>query len=246
LTANRVLIADSNSNIEESAITVSDVATQSSANAFTQTQTAQAGIESNADIDLVSTTPAMNVANVEAPSLTLQGNVWSGTASTTDEWTVEAVLGTGSEPTSTLTFNHAGSTGAATVSIPSALITANLTATNFLHTETTTPATSSANQNAPELQLTGSYWNGTAAANDNWNFEALLGTGTNPTSTLLITHNGSSGALPIVSVPNLEITTATIATFVSNSGSITPPSEVVGYLEFTVNGGTVLIPYYQP
>ena len=246
IVADRVLTADSAGDILESAITIADVATQSSPNTFTQTQTLEAGLESNALVTLASTTPATNIANHDAPSFAMTGNAWDGSASITDEWTVEAVLGSGAEPSSTLTITHAGSTGTASVFIPSALTVTGTLATNFfLHTATSTPATSLANSNAPELQLTGSYWNGTAAANDNWTIEQTLGSGSNPTSTLQIIHNGSSG-VATVSLPNLALTNGEIVTTASNSGSITPPTDVEGYIKINFNGSAIVIPYYMP
>ncbi len=56
-------------------------------------------------------------------------------------------------------------------------------------------ATSGTNYNSNNFDVRGSYWNGSAAAADDWILRDVLGTGTNPTSTLTVTHSGSSGAL---------------------------------------------------
>jgi hypothetical protein len=85
-----------------------------------------------------------------------------------------------------------------------------------------TAATALANQSSPTLTIQGQYWNGTASANDNWVIASTLGTGTNPTSTLTISHSGSSGAaifnFPSASFGNLTVTgNVTLAAVSSNS-----------------------------
>ena len=47
------------------------------------------------------------------------GSYWNGTAAAGDTWFINNVLGTGTAPTSTLTIQHTGSSGLATVSVPS-------------------------------------------------------------------------------------------------------------------------------
>jgi hypothetical protein len=47
------------------------------------------------------------------------GSYWNGTVASGDTWTMNDVLGTGTAPTSTLTIQHTGSSGLATVSVPS-------------------------------------------------------------------------------------------------------------------------------
>lgn len=65
-------------------------------------------------------------------------------------------------------------------------------------------ATSGANQNSPVVQVIGSFWSGSAAANDSWAIQNIFGSGSNPTSTLTLSHaaGGTSGAAA-VSVPSL-------------------------------------------
>lgn len=67
-----------------------------------------------------------------------------------------------------------------------------------------TTATSSANGSSASFRITGSYWTGSAAAADYWSMQNLLGSGANPSSTLSITHAGSTGTA-LVSVPNLSV-----------------------------------------
>ncbi|MGE3610778.1 MAG: tail fiber domain-containing protein [Bacteriovoracaceae bacterium] len=56
-------------------------------------------------------TAATSGANQSSPYLYMKGYYWTGSASATDQWSIINTLGTGSNPTSTLTFSHTGSTG---------------------------------------------------------------------------------------------------------------------------------------
>ncbi|MGA3080565.1 MAG: Ig-like domain-containing protein [Terracidiphilus sp.] len=61
------------------------------------------------------------VVNVNSPSLIAQGSYWNPAlnppGASVDAWTVNSVLGAGTNPTSTLTFSHSGSTGAPSLSV---------------------------------------------------------------------------------------------------------------------------------
>ena len=59
-------------------------------------------------------TAATSSNNYAAPSFAWNSNFWTGSASSVDQWYFAATLGTGSNPTSTFTLTHAGSTGTAT------------------------------------------------------------------------------------------------------------------------------------
>jgi hypothetical protein len=59
--------------------------------------------------------------NSNSPLLTLSGQVYSGSTSISDSWTVQVIESVGSEPKSTLTFAQSGSTGLASMSIPNQL-----------------------------------------------------------------------------------------------------------------------------
>lgn len=63
-------------------------------------------------------TPATSSANQNSPNLQISGNYWNGSASAADGWFIQNQLGTGANPTSTLSINHAGSSNTSTVSIP--------------------------------------------------------------------------------------------------------------------------------
>ncbi|HET9285419.1 MAG TPA: hypothetical protein VFR24_26000 [Candidatus Angelobacter sp.] len=58
-------------------------------------------------------------------------------------------------------------------------------------------ATSGGNFGSAGEIWSGSYWNGTAAATDSWTAQNVMGSGTNPASTLLLSHSGSSGGATI-------------------------------------------------
>ncbi len=116
-------------------------------------------------------------------------------------------------------------------------------------------ATSTANFNSNFLQITGSYWTGTTAGSDIWSANVLLGNGANPTSTLNISHAGTSGPL-LVNIPyniNTGIlnssgyvgastlvgtTLVSVSPFGSNSGSGPSAGCVAGY-HCSLSSGTV-------
>jgi hypothetical protein len=64
------------------------------------------------------TQAATSGANLSSPKVTLGGAIWNGSASVADVWTAQNVESAGTNPTSTYTFSHAGSSGAAVVSVP--------------------------------------------------------------------------------------------------------------------------------
>jgi hypothetical protein len=106
-----------------------------------------------------------------------------------------------------------------------------------------TAATNLANQSSNILEVDGSFWNGAASATDKWQIQDVLGAGTNPTSSLQVSHSGSSGAA-LLSVPGstnigtnltvggtLGITGATTAAAITASGTVQSPL-------YQVNGAT--------
>lgn len=86
-------------------------------------------------------------------------------------------------------------------------------------------ATASANYNSALIELEGSYWNGTAAVNEGWYLTAGIGTGTNPTDTIFLTHNGpSTGALLFDIGTNLKVDGTTTLNAVTASSMSTTTS----------------------
>jgi hypothetical protein len=248
-------------------------------------------------LDVNGSTTATSGANSSSGAINLTGSYWTGSAAANDVWSVQNVLGTGTNPTSVLTFSHTGSvitSSIPAVSLPGLILgsmtyipssdgtrtyitpalasatkrimfytqgsgsgitfcagnglnwspdatlldpptasdvflgrsavatlllsgfngtAGNLTVNGTIIGINPTVATSGANVSSPALQLSGNYWNGAASAVDTWKMQATFGAGTNPASTLNITHIGSSGAIQI-SVPSLSATglTASIGT----------------------------------
>jgi hypothetical protein len=160
---------------------------------------------------LTNTTAATNVNNQNTPSLTLAGTAWNGAASIADTWLFQSTLGGGTNPTSTLAIAHSGSSGIATVSMPDNVSVGSLNANGNvtangglgsaeinggpgLFIQGNTPATSMANVSSGAAEFIGEYWTGAASSDDNWKLESVLGSGSNPTSTLTLSHTGGSGA----------------------------------------------------
>ena len=71
--------------------------------------------------------------------------------------------------------------------------TFNFTAATNWKLANITPATNSVPQNSPFLILAGTYWTGSASAADIWTIQNVVGSGTNPATTLAFMHSGSSG-----------------------------------------------------
>jgi len=60
-----------------------------------------------------------SVLNYSSPILTISGQVWNGAVSVTDSWTMQDILTNALNGASALTFAHTGSTGFASVQVPS-------------------------------------------------------------------------------------------------------------------------------
>jgi hypothetical protein len=69
-----------------------------------------------------------------SPILNLTGQYWNGSASATDSWAIENIIGIGPNGTSTLTFTHTGSSGSASISAPNAILTGLVTTYNNILT----------------------------------------------------------------------------------------------------------------
>lgn len=147
--------------------------------------------------------PATNASvggNVNGPSLQISGNFWTGTASTRDTWIIEDILGTGTAPSSTLSFNQSGSAGN-----PGVLFAlGNAAFSGLFVLAPAVPATNIANTTGPLLEIASLFWNGSASTRDTWRFQNVIGAGITPASTLSLVHAGSSGAA-VFDVPSLAI-----------------------------------------
>lgn len=70
------------------------------------------------NLTLTQTIPATALANNNSFSDCTNATYWTGTVSATDQWCLQDILGAGSNPTSTFTLTHSGSSGAANFSVP--------------------------------------------------------------------------------------------------------------------------------
>ena len=77
------------------------------------TVTSTGAMSSYGNITATTNTAATAGTNQNSTSLLLSSNYWNGSASAVDQWSVQNILGAGTNPTSTMQFGHAGSTGAA-------------------------------------------------------------------------------------------------------------------------------------
>ena len=101
--------------------------------------------------------------------------------------------------------------------------------------ENTTAATAGANQSSPALALQGTIWNGTSSTADAWSFINVTGTGTNPASSLLIQHAGSTGT-PVINFLGIDTDNSiVISNLTSNTAHY--PSYVISNGMGTANAG---------
>lgn len=236
------------------AITISPAGFLAQTNSWTATQ-------DFADVAVVSGTPATNVANQNSPSLFVVGNFWNGSASAQDTWTLLNTLGTGTNPSASLTLSHSGTPGNAQFEVPNINVAGN-TNTGTLSTtagaqiggtfamlslavlDAPNASSSSGNMSAPDFRHVNQFWNGTASQADEWNWICTIGAGTTPTTTLTLSHaTGSSGAANF-HVPNLNLDVATTATSATAGAATALPATPLGYWETVINGTTVKLPYY--
>lgn len=69
-----------------------------------------------------------------------------------------------------------------------------------------TAAISGTNHSGPVISTCGTYWTGSASGNDCWSWQDVVSAGTNPNTSLTLTHAGSSGAsLYALKMPQLGI-----------------------------------------
>jgi hypothetical protein len=74
----------------------------------------------NSSLQIPATAPATSGTNVNSPTLSVLGNYWTGSASNSDTWGLQDILGTGANPTSTLAISHfGGSSGATSIDVSS-------------------------------------------------------------------------------------------------------------------------------
>jgi hypothetical protein len=123
-------------------------------------------------------------------------------------------------------------------------------------------ATGGGNQSSYPLVIQSSYWTGAASAANSWSIQDVLGTGSNPTTTLTIQQAGTSGAVDVNIISPLTANTLTVgsatptgtgsqisfgtttATTANAGANGDVPAQVVGYLTIDIGGTKRKIPYY--
>jgi hypothetical protein len=70
------------------------------------------------NFQLGTTAPATSLSNINSPAVGLFGSYWTGSISSTNEWRIQDILGSGANPTTTLTISQVGSSGVAAVQVP--------------------------------------------------------------------------------------------------------------------------------
>jgi hypothetical protein len=76
---------------------------------------------------LVNASVATPSQNYNSPAIALMGTVWNGSTSVADTWAMFSTVGAGTNPTSILSFQHVGSAGVASISVPNFLCYGNAT-----------------------------------------------------------------------------------------------------------------------
>lgn len=213
------------------------------------TQLAILNVTSQSNLQALGT--ATSGANFNSVPFNFNSSTWNGSAAITDDWKIQGVVGAGANPTSALAFIHTGSSGNAFVNLSTTEVVF-AGGTNFnvagslnmgsstnasfngetfqnnstLLIRTTTAATSGANQSSPLLEIEGTYWTGAASATDIWEIQDVVGSGTNPTSTLTFVHVGSPTSATI-SIPRLGSSSADMRGSVSSAPTGIVASTVV-------------------
>lgn len=244
-----------------------------------------AGSGLTGSINLESNILATNIANHPPPSLNFSGSYWTGSVSGTDFWEIAEVLGTGTNPSTTLAFKHmSGSTGNRTIEfdnsvaiVPTlgddgvfvinekagqsanpfvvadssgntlAVIDAagDINTLNNLFITASSPATNVANFASGSATWTSFVWDGSNTP-DIWAITPVIGSGTNPTSTLTFGHASLASGAHKVQIDNLEVTgTCTgcgssspgaAPTFTPLFGTVTTTGNTnAGHVVFSVN-----------
>jgi hypothetical protein len=171
-----------------------------------------AALYQNGGFFLNPTNTATSGANYPSRAMNEYVSYWNGSAAVSTNAQQYLWVGSGTNPA--VIEDHYYPAGLTTISVLYAQNTANV-------------ATSGQNVNTPKYILRGATWTGTASQTDDWTFQGIEGTGANPTSTLTLSHAGSSGSA-LVSLPGLAVT----GTPLIESGTASN-SDIAGELSFS-------------
>lgn len=173
-----------------------------------------AAINGDPGVRVQGNTPATNVLNISSGTLEVIGEYWNGAASTNDTWALKEVLGTGTNPTSTLAITHAGSSGAASATLQGHTIPVIIAqGAQALHTD---PIASGAKSVLIAISATGTL------TTDN----IMLDFNADPSGTTGYSPS-ASGMLTIVKYPTAD--TVNIYVYNNTGGSVTPGAVTVNW-----------------
>lgn len=151
----------------------------------------------------------LEVANgaVNAPALFFAGATTTGLLYDPGTGGIDFFYG----PTNGLRVESTGISVDTITPLNGTIIRLQTTAANWTELNSTISATSGANQNSPSLSFAAQFWNGTTSVPNTWKIANILGTGTNPTTTLTFTPAGGTGAaslaFPAMSLNGSQIIT---------------------------------------
>lgn len=160
-------------------------------------------------------TAATSGANQSSDLLSVQGTLWTGSASATDTWAIQDVIGSGSNPTTTLAFIHtAGGSGIAAVQIPTTAVLQfgsdtglSRAAAGVIDVGNGTPGNASGTINAAVYQVAGVQISASSLSNGTTGTGSLV-LAASPTFTGTVLA-GAITASGIIQTPTIILTAAT-------------------------------------
>jgi len=222
---------------------------------FTGSQTFSSQILGQGGFNDATGQTAISGTNYSSAGYIAQGSYYNGSAGANDVWTIKNVLSTGTNPTSTLTFSHSGSSGTSTVSLPG------LTIAGGAQIITGSTATDSASLGA-ELTTSGGTtstgWTGTfptftnGASNTSPLTYTISGIGSGQLYQLVFTLSSVTGGTVDVSIGGTDLgnygsngtTTIGPKTVSSAALIVTPTSSFAGTFTISVKRITAIPSYY--
>lgn len=211
-------------------------------------------------------TAATSILNQSSPSFVFAGQAWNGSASVVDQWTIQPLIGAGTNPQSQLFIGHTGP-GPGGVMLAGTLSTGNILANAidaFGHVSLdSAAATNLVNVSSFPVLFNGAWWNGSVSVLDSTTIVELISAGVTPTSVLTISNSGafSWGGVSIIGALKSQTLTITAATPTGTAGQVSfgtttatsatagtngdVPAQVFGYLTIDIAGTKFKIPYYN-
>lgn len=135
---------------------------------------------------------ATSIANQNSNTIVIEGNVWTGSVSESNNWTIQNVINAGTLQGQTLTFTCNLSNAA--INLAATVTTGELIANGIFTTsiEVVSPtATNIGNGSSGTMGVQGSWWNGAAAVGTETSFQEVVGAGTNPSQQTVLSNTGA-------------------------------------------------------